>query len=230
MKPQAREKTVALVPMRHHSERVAGKNYRKLGGFPLYHHIVRTLLVCPSIDEVVIDTDSPVIAEDVQVTFPRVKTLNRPEHLRGDLVPMTEVLYHDMSQVEADCYLQTHSTNPFVKAETLERALNRWRAERHLYDSVFSVTRLQTRLWDSAFRPLNHNPWLLLRTQDLPPLYVENSCFYLFSAELMKSSRRRIGDRPLLFEMDPLEALDIDTEHDFLLAEALMRSGRTSGE
>lgn len=228
MKAQTRGKTVALVPMRHHSERVAGKNYRKLGGLPLYHHIVRTLVACPSIDEVVIDTDSPVIVEDALAAFPSVRILSRPEHLRGDLVPMTEVLFHDISQVEADCYLQTHSTNPFIRAETLERALGRWREERPLFDSVFSVTRLQARLWDSTCRPLNHNPWLLLRTQDLPPLYIENSCFYLFSAELMKSSRRRIGDRPLLFEMDPLEAVDIDTEQDFLFAEVLMRSREAS--
>lgn len=218
-----REKIVALLPMRHHSVRVPGKNFRELGGVPLYHHIVRTLIACPSIAQIVIDTDSDVIREDAQSTFPQVKVLERPEHLRGDAVPMTEILYHDASQMPSDYYLQTHSTNPLLKAETVERALNCWRTEGHLYDSLFAVTRVQARLWDSTMRPINHNPWVLLRTQDLPPIYMENSNLYIFRADLIKLTRRRIGDRPKLFEIDPLEAIDIDDERDFAFAELLMR-------
>jgi len=56
---------VAFVPMRHSSERVKGKNYRMLGGQPLYHHVVRALLDVAAITEIVIDTDSPLITEDV---------------------------------------------------------------------------------------------------------------------------------------------------------------------
>ena len=39
-------KLVALVPMRHHSQRVPGKNYRPLAGKPLYQHIIETLAGC----------------------------------------------------------------------------------------------------------------------------------------------------------------------------------------
>jgi len=74
----------------------------------------------------------------------------------------------------------------------------------------------------STVRPVNHNPWVLLHTQDLPPLYMENSNFYVFTADLIKSTRRRIGDRPKMFEIHPLEALDIDDEQSFALAEQLM--------
>ena len=102
-------------------------------------------------------------------------------------------------------------------------ALACWREAGHAHDSLFSVTRMQARLWDSTVRPVNHNSWVLLRTQDLPPLYIENSNFYVFTADLIKSSRRRIGDRPKMFEIDPLESLDIDDEQSFALAEQLMR-------
>jgi CMP-N-acetylneuraminic acid synthetase len=44
--------------MRHHSQRVPGKNYRPLAGKPLYRHILETLLAVPEIDEIVVDTDS----------------------------------------------------------------------------------------------------------------------------------------------------------------------------
>jgi CMP-N-acetylneuraminic acid synthetase len=220
---------VALLPMRHHSVRVPGKNLRKIGGVPLYHHIVRSLLTCPSISKIVIDTDSPAIREDVQSVFPQITVLWRPEHLRGDDVPMTEILFHDASQIPAECYLQTHSTNPFLMSGTIEGALASWRSERNIYDSLFGVTRVQARLWDGTARPLNHNPWLLLRTQELPPLYIENSTLYVFPAQLICSTHRRIGDRPKLFEVDPLEAIDIDNEQDFNFAEAVVRSRQLTG-
>ena len=219
--PEKAASVVALVPMRHHSVRVPGKNYRPLAGRPLYHHIVRTLLDCPSVSRIVIDTDSPFILEDCARQFPSVTLLNRPAHLRADTVPMTEVLCHDASQIVAPVYLQTHSTNPFLRADTIERALAFWREHRRFHDSLFSVTRVRARLWDQTARPINHNPWILLRTQDLPAVYLENSNFYLFTAELLHQSRRRIGDRPAMFDVDPVEATDIDDEAGFTLAEAI---------
>jgi CMP-N-acetylneuraminic acid synthetase len=135
---------------------------------------------------------------------------------------MTDVICHDASLFPADIYLQTHSTNPFLKSETIEAALASWLETRHDYDSLFSVTRIHARLWDSALRPMNHNPNELLRTQDLPPVYLENSNFYVFPSELIKSKRRRIGDRPRIFEVDPMEALDIDDEQTFQLAEHIV--------
>jgi CMP-N-acetylneuraminic acid synthetase len=219
------QSVVALVPMRHHSVRVPQKNYRNLAGAPLYHYVVRTLIDCPSVSQIVIDTDSPAITEDCRRHFPSVRLLERPEHLRADDVPMTEVLLHDVSQVPSDRYLQTHSTNPFLTATTIERAIAQWGEDARKPDSVFSVTRIQARLWTSALRPLNHDPTVLLRTQDLAPIYLENSCFYLFTAALLLKTHRRIGDRPAVFEMDPLEAIDIDDEGTFRMADALMRAG-----
>jgi CMP-N-acetylneuraminic acid synthetase len=90
-------------------------------------------------------------------------------------------------------------------------------------DSLFSVTPRRVRIWDRDTRPLNHDPAQLLQTQDLAPFFEENSCLYLFSAAGLQSRRNRIGARPLMFAMDPLEAVDIDEESDFLLAEALYR-------
>ncbi len=211
----------ALVPMRHSSERVPGKNYRDFAGVPLYHRIVKSLLACSSIDVIAIDTDSPFIHEDAAKNFPEVKLLQRPEHLKAGTIPMNDVLLHDISQVEADYYLQTHSTNPLLLPETIAAAVEQFLANYPLYDSLFAVTRLQTRLWDGLSRAVNHNPAILLRTQDLPPIYEENSCLYLFTREILASKHNRIGNRPLMFEIDRLEAVDIDEELDFRMAEFL---------
>src|SRR3989304_4180979 len=205
-------KTVALVPMRHKSQRVTGKNYRHLAGKPLYHYILVNLLACPEIAEVVVDTDSPIIKDGIKEDFPNIRVLDRPRHLRGGEVPMNEVLLYDTSQVEADFYLQTHSTNPLLKPETISRAIQTLQVNYPVYDSLFSVTRLQSRLWDSLGRAINHNPSLLLRTQDLPPVYEENSCIYIFNRQTLVNRRNRLGERAFMFEIDTAEAWDIDEE------------------
>jgi len=220
--------TLAIVPMRHNSERVPGKNYRPLGGIPLYHHVVRTLSAVPEIDSVVIDTDSDVIIADCATHFPHVQVLLRPEHLRDGTIAMNDVLLNTLDQVDADIVLQTHSTNPFLKAATISDALRLFTTPGSEFDSVFSVTRLQARLWDADVHPVNHDPAVLLRTQDLAPLFIENSCFFIFTPELLRQRGNRIGSRPLMVEMAPLEAVDIDTEEDFALAAAIAESGGTN--
>ena len=58
-----KHKLVALMPMRHNSERIPGKNYRPFGdGRPLFHHMEDVMRQCPQIEKIVIDTDSPDIA------------------------------------------------------------------------------------------------------------------------------------------------------------------------
>ena len=210
----------AIIPMRHDSERVHGKNYRPLGGRPLFHHVVGTLLDCPTITDVIIDTDSAVITDDAQRSFPTVQIVERPEHLRDGAIPMNDVLRNDLNQVAADLYLQTHSTNPFLRAESVKAAIDCLAAAPD-HDSLFSVTRLQTRLWARDATPINHDPRRLLRTQDMEPTFEENSCIYLFTRESFESSGGRIGRQPLLFEIARSEAWDIDTEDDFRVAEAL---------
>jgi CMP-N-acetylneuraminic acid synthetase len=209
---------VAFVPMRHSSERVPGKNYRPFNGVPLFHRIVSTLLSVDRITKVVIDTDSPTVKDQVAETFPTVDVVDRPEHLLGGHTPMTDVLQYDASQVRSEWYLQTHTTNPLLRASTIEAALDRMEHQAGERDSLFSVTRL----YAADGSALNHDPKVLLRTQDLPPIYEENSNLYLFTAEQIAEGRR-MGDRPILFEIDPLEAVDIDEEPDFVLAEALDR-------
>jgi CMP-N-acetylneuraminic acid synthetase len=219
-------KLVALVPMRHHSQRVPGKNYRALAGKPLFQHVIETLLAVPEIAEIVVDTDSEPVMDGLRRQFPQVKIINRPEPLRADDVPMNDVLIHDTNQVQADFYLQTHSTNPLLKPETVSRAFQALVTNYPNHDSLFSVTRLQTRLYDQHGRAINHDPAVLIQTQNLPPVYEENSCLYIFTREILVKRRHRIGEKPIMFEIDAEEAWDIDEELDFAITDFLLRRKR----
>jgi CMP-N-acetylneuraminic acid synthetase len=222
------KKLIALVPMRHHSQRVPGKNYRLMAGKPLFHHIIETLLAVPEIDDIVVDTDSQPVMEGLRSFFPTVKLIDRPEHLRADDMSMNEILLYDTEQFPAEFYLQTHSTNPLLSAGTVARAINSFRSNYPKTDSLFSVTRLQTRLYDKDGKALNHNPKELIQTQDLPPVYEENSCIYIFNRANLASKRHRISDHSMMFEMDADEAWDIDEELDFSITDFLMtrRAGK----
>ena len=216
-------KVVALVPMKARSERVPGKNLRLFAGRPLFHHILRTLEDTYAVDEVIVDTDSEQIAAEAAELFAKVRVVERPEELRGDLMSMNRIIAHDLSLSDGDICLQTHATNPLLRERTITRALRTFtRSEEH--DSLFTVNRIQSRLYFADGRCVNHDPKQLIRTQDLDPVYEENSCLYAFTKESFDSAGgKRIGLRPLMFETDRVESIDIDDEFTFGLAELLAR-------
>lgn len=215
----------ALVPMKGHSERIPNKNLREFHGRPLCLWILDTLAAAPEVTEVVVNTDSAEIARTVQAEH-EVTLHERPEEIRGDFVSMNRVIEDDLSRLSGrDLFLQTHCTNPLLTPETVSRAVAELRERREAgeADSLFSVTRHQARFYDDGGEALNHDPDELIRTQDLPPLYEENSCIYLFTRDSFRATSQRIGASPSLFEIPRLEAVDIDEPVDFLLAEELHR-------
>lgn len=212
----------ALLPMKGHSERVSNKNILVFAGLPLYHHVAQILQESELVQNIIINTDSESIAKDATEHFSKVRIINRPEAICGDFVPMNDIIAHDLSVVEGEHFLQTHSTNPLLTRTTLDHAIREYFALTSEHDSLFTVTKLQTRLYWEDGTPVNHNPEELLRTQDLPPLFEENSNIYLFSKKSFAGAgNRRIGRRPKMFIMNEMEAIDIDTKEKFMLAEAV---------
>ena len=211
--------------MKGHSERVPLKNLRDFHGKPLYHAVLNTLLSSDKIDEVIVNTDCENITRDIEANFKsRVTIRIRPEEIRGDFVSMNKIIEDDLDHSEGTVYLQTHSTNPLLKVSSINKALDRMLALKGEKDSVFSVTKIQTRFYDQEGKAINHNPKELIRTQDLPPIFEENSCFFIFTKEsFADSNKQRIGVNPEMFEIDKIEAIDIDTMEDFILAEAIYK-------
>lgn len=217
-------KITALVPMRHHSQRVPRKNFRLIAGKPLFHFVIENLLQVPEISQIIVDTDSPEIMDGLNRYFPEVKIIDRPVELRADDLSMNEILLYDVTKTKDEFFLQTHSTNPLVSPLTFSRAIQLFHNHSDKFDSLFAVTRIQVRLWDSNGKPINHDPSVLLQTQDLPPVYEENSCFYIFSKDIFTARRNRLGEKPMMFEVDRDEAWDIDEEIDFQIVELLLEN------
>jgi len=215
------ERINAFIPLKGHSERVPNKNLRQFHGGPLFHTVVNTLNQANSIASVVIDTDSDEIAESAGELDNVVVVRRRADQI-GDAVPVNDLIGSYLERSDDTHLLQTHSTNPVLTVATIDRAVETYFSTPGM-TSLFGVTRMQARFYDWEHQPINHRADELLPTQELPPMYLENSCLYLFSREGFFERRTRITANSMLFEMDQLEAVDIDEEVDFELAEAVYR-------
>ena len=218
-----KKRIIALMPMKGESERVPNKNMKDFNGQPLCSVMLDKLVASDLIDQVLINTDSNLIKNFIESRYDKVKIIERPLELRGHDVSMNKIIDYDIRQYPADLYLQTHSTNPLLREETITAAIETFIENESKKDTLFSVTRFQTRFYRENGEALNHDPEVLIKTQDLPILYEENSCIYIFTKESFEKNKRRIGDNPILFEISQLEAVDIDVEEEFVLAEKLYK-------
>lgn len=209
-------KKVAFVPIRLNSQRVEGKNLRLLGGQPLMTYLLATLAVAKNIDEVYVYCSNPAIREYLPEG---VKFLQRDERLDSNTTLGQDIYDAFTSEVEADIYILAHATSPFIRTATIENAVAQ--VESGEYDSAFSAERVQTFAWWEG-EPLNYSLEHVPRTQDLEPVYVETSAFFIFRKEVWCTLHRRIGEHPYMAVTDRIESMDIDNPDDFLLAEAIV--------
>jgi len=219
-------KIKVLLPMKEISERVPNKNMKNFNGKPLYHAIMNSLLDSKYVENIIIDTDSKIIKKDVKNNFSndKVVILDRPKFIEDGINVINRIIEYDLSQTDGEYFIQTHSTNPLLTTDTIDKAIKFYFDNLDSYDSVFGVTKIQTRFYDKNVQPINHNFNEMLRTQDLEPYYEENSNFYIFSRSSFKASKNRIGLKPNMYIMNKLEAIDIDEPADFILAEILYKN------
>lgn len=223
-------RTIALLPMKAHSARVSGKNFRPFAGKPLFRWILDALLAVEEIETVVINTDArDILAANGLAETDRILIRDRKPEICGDFVSMNLVLADDLANVAAETYLMTHTTNPLLRPATIRRALAAYgeAREEDRGDSLFTVNRFQTRFYREDGSPVNHDPNVLVRTQDLEPWLEENSNLYIFNRESFARTNARIGVKPVMFETPRIESADIDDQEGWDIAETLAwASGR----
>ena len=209
-------KIVAVVPMKLNNSRLPNKNTKVFtNGEPLCHYILSTLLKIEKIDEVYVYCSN----SEIKNYIPKgVHYLKRSENLDKDTTKMNEVLDAFAKDVEADVYLMTHTTAPFISVEAIKRGLEA--VCEGGYDSAFSAKKVQDFLWSDG-HPFNYDLNEIPRTQDLPVLYMETSGFYIYEARVICDLHRRIGDKPYIVEVGEIESVDIDEEEDFMIADAI---------
>jgi len=211
-------KTVALIPIKLGSKRIPGKNIKPFyDGTPLMHFIQKACLNAGNIDEVyVYCSDEAVIPYVLSgVTF-----IKRPEFLDGDNINANDFIREFMKTVDADIYVNAHTTSPFAKPETIAECVNKVASGD--YDSAFCVEAIKTFMWAEG-KPMNFDPDHFPRTQDLPLIYSETSIAYVFTKDSFLKHQRRLGSKPFIKEVSKIEAIDIDYPEDFEIANAIYK-------
>ncbi|HCA4666760.1 cytidylyltransferase domain-containing protein [Enterococcus faecium] len=211
-----RMRIVAIVPMKLNNKRLPQKNTKAFtNGKPLCYYILSTLLKVKQIDKVYVYCSNPDIKEFIPegVTF-----LKRSSSLDQDTTSITQVLAGFTKEVEADVYVMTHTTAPFISEKSIEKGLDAVLTGE--YDSAFAAKKLQDFLWKDG-EPFNYELDNIPRTQDLPPLYEETSGFYIYNRNVMTELHRRIGKKPCIVEVGEIESVDIDEAEDFMIADAI---------
>ena len=208
-------RVVAFLPIKLNSQRLPHKNTLELAGHPLCWHLSETLSNVKMIDDVYVYCSD---ASVVNYCSSKAKFLQREKYLDGNNVKSFELIGSFIKAVDADVYVFANTTSPFLKSETIENALMHVLDNSH--DSALTVEKIQT---FARFRgePINYDINDIPKTQDIEPIYIETSGFYIFTKDVFVKNNRRVGFNPYLQVVQGLEAIDIDTLEDFKMAEAL---------
>lgn len=216
---------IALLPFKLESVRVPNKNFREVQGVKLYEIMLNKLLSINIISKIVINTDATHKIDPKYFEVDKIVIRERHEELLGNDTSMNLIIENDIlycnQNFEENIFLMTHVTNPLLKKSSIREALDLYLKNKTVNDSLFSVNQFYSRFYDKTLVPVNHDPKVLIKTQDLEPLYEENSCFYIFSRESFMSEKHRIGTNPNIYVLDKIEALDIDNESDWAQLELL---------
>ena len=205
-------KTVAFIPIKLNSQRLPNKNILPIAGHPLCWHICNTLNQVKGIDEVYVYCSDVAVKEYITE---KTIFLQRPSWLDGNLVKGFEIYREFINTVDADIYVLAHTTSPFIKISSCQTALDNILDGSH--DSAFSAERIQTFAWYQG-KTINYDLNDVPRTQDMEPIWIETSAFFMFRKEIFTEYNRRIGFNPYIQEVSGIEAVDIDEKKDYDLA------------
>lgn len=209
-------KIAAVVPMKLNNQRLPQKNTMAFhNGEPLCTYILKTLLSCKVIDDVYVYCSN----EEIKKYLPDQCIYKKREACYDtDAASMNEILVAFAKEIQADVYVMTHTTAPFVRRESIENGIQA--VLEGGYDSALAVKRVQDFMWKDG-KPFNYDLDHIPRTQDLDPIYQETSGFYIYTRNVILKMERRIGNHPYMVEVGEIEGIDIDEKEDFVMADAI---------
>ena len=221
MKP---EQVIAIIPARGGSKGLPGKNLRRLAGQPLIAHTIHQARAASCIERVVVSTDDDAIAALAQASGAQV--IRRPAELAGDTATSERALVHVLERLEREeryvpelvVFLQC--TSPLRRPQDIDEAVATLRRERA--DSLFSACRAHPFVWErreGGLRSATYDWRRRPRRQELPEQFVENGSIYVTRAWLLRQSGNRLGGKIAVYEMSPMDSIQVDTEDDWRLLE-----------
>jgi CMP-N-acetylneuraminic acid synthetase len=198
------------------------KNIKELGGIPLVNYSLKALNKVPSIDDIVIFASEPSICGHIQNGL-KYKFLKRPIDLDTQETSIQDIIREFLKLNDVDIVVLLHITSPFLTTKTINECVEKVASGE--YDSAFTAYEAKKFCWFEG-KPLNYSlDKPTPRTQDISPVFVEQSSLYVFKREVFEKNGQRICDKPYVKVIDHFEGHDIDTPQDFRIAELIVDTG-----
>jgi len=230
---------LAVIPGRGGSKGVPGKNIRPLAGLPLIAHSIRLSTLCAEIAKCIVSTDNEEIAAVARECGAEVPFL-RPEALAQDDTPMWPVLRHALAEMESrdrcryGSVLLLSPTSPARLPEDVSRAIELLEQDEDAVGVVAASMPPFNPRWtcidiaqDGYMRQSFPDGNVYTRRQDVPAVYRINGALYLWRRDHVADSEApRYFEMPhRMLEIPESRAIDIDSRHDFRLAELMLENG-----
>jgi CMP-N,N'-diacetyllegionaminic acid synthase len=223
-------KILAFIPARGGSKGIPRKNLKKICGKPLINWSIEAALNARLVDRVLVSTDDQEIAEAALKAGAEVPFL-RPVELASDTSSSEDAMLHALAFEESegrhyDAMLLLQPTSPLRKKDTIDAAITQFNSSN--CDSLVSVCEDHGFTWKNLADPSpSYNVFQRPRRQDIldqDRIFKETGSIYITDWNILKETGCRLGGRITMFEMDPIEQLEIDTETDFILVDRLMEN------
>ena len=218
---------LALIPARGGSKGIPRKNIRFFSGKPLLQWSIEAALLSSSVDQVVVSTDDPEIADIARAGGAEVPFL-RPAELATDTASGIATVLHALQQLpEVSGVLLLQPTSPLRSVEDINGIIDLYQDGKN--QSVVSVTPSHKHpAWmygltpDNVLQTFSEFPMVDCR-QQLPPAYVLNGALYVASRSFLEREESFLSPNTLGFVMPPERSVDIDTMLDWQWGEFLIQ-------
>jgi len=217
---------IFFIIIKKNSQRIKNKNFKILKKKELWQHLILSLKG----QKVFIDTDSDQIIQKCKKLFPWVYPYKREKKFinlenskkASPTLLMIKNFLHKYVKNPQEIVVTTHITSPFLKLNTILKASKKLKS----FESVCSVTKDYNFCWikkNNKLVPVNFNPKIITKTQNLNPIIQSNGAFFIFKKKTFLKYNNRIANKNFYYEIKFPEALEIDEYEDLILARKICR-------
>jgi len=212
----------ALIPLRANSSRIVNKNFVKVQKKPLFMHAAQQALNSRLISKVFISTDSNKVKTNNRKLF----VIKRSRISSSKNAPTEIVIKEFLKKYLCDYLVLIQATNLFIKAEHLDKAINKLIKNSKRYDSLLSVVSSKYLIWkkkNNCVISQNYNYKKRPRSQDIKESeYIENGSFYIFKRENFFKSKNRLHGKITYYEMPKESIFEVDEKEDLKIIKKLI--------
>ncbi len=232
---------IAIIPARSGSKGVIGKNIRILGGFPLMAWSIEAAKKTPSIDRIIVSTDSPEYS-NLAIQYGAEVPFLRPPELSGDSSGDIDFIQHALGWLkknegyEPDYIVHLRPTTPFRNPALIEKAINDF-----LKADPFTSLRSAHEMPESAYKTFEISPEGVYKRvglesteldsannarQSFPKTYQANGYVDLLSVKFIEKTGLLHGNRVMPFITEVVT--EVDSEGDFKFLEFQLITNQTN--